>query len=231
MTTRQTYRGAAYWLLLTGLISIPARADLLVEQWQGGGAGQNGLAGVDAVIASRPPDVSGLWAVIDFTDDPAGFAGEIPGSNPWPLATLLGQSGTGATANTDFAARISCSLTISVADTYKFRTYSDDGVRLRIGASTVILDNGYHPESPNDGSIFLNPGTYPLELVFFEGGGEASLEFTVAQGSGPYGHVGGIGGPVAVSAVPEASTWAAGAAVLVAIGGAWFRRRQSEAQG
>ena len=231
MTTRLTYRRAAHCLLLTGLISIPARADLLVEQWQGGGAGQNGLSGVDAVIASRPPDVSGLWAIIDFTDDPAGFAGEIPGSNPWPLATLLGQSGTGATANTDFAARITTSLTISVADTYRFRTYSDDGVRLRIAGSDVILDNGYHPESPNNGSIFLNPGTYPLELVFFEGGGEASLEFTVAQGNGPFGHVGAIGGPVSVSAVPEPSTWAAGAALMLMIGGAWYRRGQGGAEG
>lgn len=179
-----------------------ASADLLVQQWQGSGAGSGGLAGADAAIASRPPDVSENWAIIDFTDDPAGFAGLIPGSSPWPLATLRNQPGTGSQANTDFAARISGVLNITVADTYWFRTYADDGVRLRIDGVDVIVDNTYHPEEQRLGSIVLNPGSHTLDLVFFEGGGEASLEFSVAQGSGPFGHVGGIGGPPTVANQP-----------------------------
>jgi hypothetical protein len=218
-------------LLLAAAASSAAHAALLVEQWQGGGAGNNGLAGVDAVIASRPADVSGIWAIIDFTDDPGGFAGEIPGSNPWPLATLLAQNGTGATANSDFAARISGSLNISVADTYHFRTYSDDGVRLRVGNTTVISDNGYHPESVNTGRIILNPGSYLIDLIFFENGGEASLEFSMAQGNNPFGHVGALPGfETSAPAVPEASTWAAGLA-LAGVGVATCRRARHTRRG
>lgn len=214
-------------LLLAMTLAGSAHAGLLVEQWQGGGAGTGGLAGVDAVIASRAPQVSGIWDIIDFTDDPGGFAGEIPGSNRWPLATLLGQSGTGATANTDFAARISGSLSISVADTYRFRTYSDDGVRLRVGGNTVISDNGYHPESVNTGSIFLTPGTYLIDLVFFEGGGEASLEFTMAQGNNAFGHVGAVpGSETAAPSVPEASTWFGGLGLLGLSAATWWRARR-----
>jgi len=197
-----------------------AQASLLLEQWQGGGAGFSGLAGADAAIAGRLADASGYYSIIDFTDDPGGFAGEIPGSVPWPLDP----------ANDDFAARVSGLLSITTADTYYFRTYADDGVRLRVNGTTIIEDDTYHPEIPLVGSIFLGPGTYAIDLVFFEGGGEASLEFSMAQGSaeGPYGHVGNFEGTT-TSAVPEASTWFAGA-VLVGMFGAGrlcqrFRRR------
>ncbi len=201
-----------------------SQAIMLVQQWQGGGAGLNGLAGADAAIASRPADVSEYWSVIDFTDDPAGFAGLIPGSSRWPLATLRGQSGTAATANSDFAALISGSFTVGSADNFTFRTYADDGVRLRVDGNTVILDNTYHAEMQLLGSIFLSAGTHTFDLVFFEGGGEASLEFSVAQGSGSFGHVGGAGLPTEARSTPDA-----GATVSLfgmALGGlAWFRRR------
>jgi hypothetical protein len=215
-------------LILAAAASSTARADLLVEQWQGAGAGSSGLAGVDAVIASRPPDISGIWEIIDFTDDPGGFAGEIPGSNPWPLATLRNQSGTGADANTDFAARISGLLNISVADTYHFRTYSDDGVRLQVGNTTVISDNGYHAEEVNTGSIFLDRGSYRIDLIFFEGGGEASLEFTMAQGNNPFNHVGALPGiETSAASVPEPSTSAVGLALAGFGVATWRRARQT----
>ena len=191
-----------FTIAILALLPAGTQAALLVQQWQGGGAGSGGLAGVDAVISSRAPDISAVYSIIDFTDDPFGFAGDIPGSTPWPLAAANGEGGvTGSIWNTDFAARISTSLTITDEDDYHFRTYSDDGVRLRIGGTDVIVDNSYHPEIPLFGTIHLTPGVYPLELVFFEGGGEASLEFSVAQGTGPYGHVGDIRGPG--TSVPE----------------------------
>jgi PA14 domain len=184
--------------------------------------GSSGLA--DAAIASRAADVSAVWSVIDFTDD-LGFAGDVSGSNPWPLATALGQSGANAPANTDFAARISGFLNIAVADTYTFKTLNDDGVRLRIGGNTVISDNGYHPELPFTGSLFLNPGAYALELIFFEQFGEASLEFAVAQGQGAFGLVGAPGGPTtSPTAVPTPALLPG----LMGIGMAMWRKRKGE---
>ena len=218
---------ASIMLAAASMMAGTAHASLLVEQWQGGGAGSNGLSGVDSVIASRLPSISQSYTIIDFTDDPAGFVGEIPGSSQWPLAVSLGQSGSGATANNDFAARISGLLTISIADTYAFRTYSDDGVRLRVGGATVISDNGYHPEQINNGSLFLNPGSYLIDLIFFEGGGEASLEFTMARGNGAFGLVGTLAGTsTQVQAVPEPSTWAAGIIVAGMVTGTFWRARR-----
>ncbi len=206
-----------------------AHAALLVEQWQGGGT--TGLAGADAMIASRPADVSGIWEIIDFTDDPGGFAGLIPGSNPWPLATLREQSGTSATANNNFVARISGTLNVTIADTYTFRTFNDDGVRLRVGSTAVITDNSYHPEQQYTGSIFLNPGPHLIDLIFFENNGEASLEFSMAQGNNPFGHVGALPGIETLApAVPEASTWAAGLA-LAGVGVATWRQARQTRRG
>ena len=180
------------------MLSTSSQAALLVEQWMG--AGNGGLSGVDSAIATRAADYSGSYSIIDFTDDPSGFAGLIPGSVFWPSAGGV-NLGTGNALNNDFGARVSTMLTISTADTYHFRTYSDDGVRLRIGGTDVIVDDTYHPEQQRTGSIFLTPGAYPLDLIFFEGGGEASLEFAMAQGAGPYGHVGNFAGTG--TSVPE----------------------------
>lgn len=185
------------------ILPVSAHASLLVEQWVGGGAGSSGLSGVDSAIAGRAATASGVYEIIDFTDDPSGFAGDIPGSVAWPYASQLGATGVSHLSNVDFAARITTMLTITAADTYSFKTYSDDGVRLKIGSNVIISDDSYHPESINFGSLFLSPGIYPLELVFFENVGEASLEFSVAQGNGPYGHVGGIGGPGTSVGVPD----------------------------
>lgn len=185
------------------LSGLPARADLLVEQWQTPTGVFGGIAGVDTAIAGGPADISELWSIIDFTDDPAGFAGDIPGSVAWPAATAAGVSGTSAAVNDFFGARISGLINITDADTYTFKTYADDGVRLRIDGVTVISDDTYHPEQTRFGAIALAPGSHSIELLFFEGGGEASLEFQVQQGTGPFGHVGGIGGPRTEPTVPD----------------------------
>jgi hypothetical protein len=138
-------------------------------------------------------------------------------------------SGTGDPLNNNFCARITTNLTITVQDIYNFRTFSDDGVRLRVGGVDVIVDNNYHPEVAFTGSILLTPGTYAIDLVFFEDGGEASLEFTMSQGNGPFGHVGGEGNPGTTvpgtpNGVPEGgASWALLGCALTGLAG--LRRR------
>jgi len=128
-------------------------------------------------------------AVIDYTDDPAGFAGEIPGSMPWPVAQAAGVTGTGHPLNDNFFVRITGQVDVSTADTYTFRTFNDDGVFLMVNNTLIINDPGIHPEVAREGSIALAPGQYPIELYFFEYGGEASLEFTYRNSTGSYGLV------------------------------------------
>lgn len=124
--------------------------------------------------------------VIDYTDDPAGFAGLIPGSMPWPAAQANGATGTAHPLNDNFFVRITGQVNVALADTYTFRTYNDDGVFLRVDNQLIINDPGIHPEIERTGDITLNPGTYAIELYFFEFGGEASLEFSYKNSTGSY---------------------------------------------
>ena len=140
--------------------------------------------------------------VIDFTDDPGGFSGELPGSNPWPAAVAQGVTGTGG-INDQFFARITTTFEVGSADTFTFRTFNDDGVYLLIDGQFVIYDSGYHPEIPFEGSIYLTPGTHTLELFYFEGGGEASLELSVRNSTGQFGLLGGSVGPIGGNALTD----------------------------
>lgn len=166
------------WVLMGASILAPqiASADFIVNQYHG--YGWSGLAGVDAAIATGTPDATAVFDVIDFSDDPA-FGGFLPFDNPWPLA---GVQGTTNPLNQNFAANILGSIYIDEADTYTFMTVNDDGVRLRIDGTAIITDNGYHGEIAFFGNTYLDVGYHSLELAFFEGGGEASLELLAAQG-------------------------------------------------
>lgn len=149
-------------------------------------------------------DTFAYWDIIDFTDDPSGFAGEIPGSSPWPSAAAAGVTGTGHALNNTFFALITGDFFIGSSGDYTFRTFSDDGVFLFIDDVLVINDPNLHPEQVRMGTQSLLAGTHSVELYFFENYGEASLEFTIADESGEYTH---FDDPAYQNpAVPEPST-------------------------
>ncbi|RWX45440.1 PEP-CTERM protein-sorting domain-containing protein [Candidatus Electrothrix aarhusensis] len=131
---------------------------------------------------------SAEWDIIDFTDDPGGFAGAIPGSNPWPSAGEAGALGTGHSLNQTFFAKITGDFYIDEQDTYTFQTYNDDGVFLFIDDILTINDRTMHPEQRYSGVQALDVGVHSVELYFFENGGEASLEFTIADSSNVFTH-------------------------------------------
>lgn len=162
-------------------------APFTVQQYSG--YRSTNLSELESYAASNAASLTVTTSVIDYTDDPAGFAGEIPGSNPWPVAQANGATGTSHSLNDNFFVRITGQVNVTTADTYTFRTFNDDGVFLKVNNSLIINDPGIHPENAREGSIFLTPGTYPIELFFFEFGGEASLEFTYRNSTGNYGLV------------------------------------------
>lgn len=200
------------WALVSGLIlSQPVQASLLVEQYSDyWSANVNDLeAYADANIA----DASVYFDVIDFTDDPAGFAGEIPGSNRWPVAEALDVDGESHPVNDTFFASVSGMFEVYSDGDYFFKTWSDDGVFVFIDGNLIINDPNLHEEQMRLGDIFLSAGTHEVQLYYFENGGEASLEFTVADASMVFQHWGNsnvIGLPATPPVVnaPEPSTLA-----------------------
>ena len=82
-------------------------------------------------------------------------------------------------------------IAIPKAGKVSFRVASDDGAIVRIGGQTVIDNDGYRaaPGSAPDGTgIFLTPGLYSIEILFYNGAykdedagtrGEGIMIFTV----------------------------------------------------
>ena len=204
--------------MLFSIISLQAQAGLLlVEQYDN--YWSNNVNSLISYADNNQADSTGLFGEIDFTDDPNGFAGAIPGSNPWPSAN--GQNlGTNHSLNNTFFARITGDFYVDTADTFWFRTFNDDGVFVYIDGELVISDSTLHPEMVFEGSKVLSQGNHSVELYFFENGGEASLEFTVADSSRQFAHFNDVNGPVSLNtvSVPEPSTIAIFTLGLMGIG-------------
>lgn len=59
---------------------------------------------------------------------------------------------------------------------YTLYTSSDDGSRLRVGGEVIVDNDGLHAVWRTGGLIRLRAGMYPVEVTFFEAGGEEELE-------------------------------------------------------
>ena len=71
--------------------------------------------------------------------------------------------------------KFSTTIHIKEEDRYTFYTNSDDGSKLWINKELVVDNDGDHGVMERDGSILLQAGTYPLEVVWFNGGGSGWL--------------------------------------------------------
>lgn len=202
-------------------------ATFLVEQYDTY-LGTN-LSDYELYAAANTPDYTALVDEIDYTDDPAGFAGNIPGSSPWPGEVETGLSGKASAPNTTFFARITATFNTFTSDTFHFRTFNDDGVFLLINGDLVINDPSLHAEKEFTGSKILAPGKHELELIFFENGGEASLEFSLRDSAGTYTLDGSDSNltfdEIPVSPVPLPASGVALMAGLAAVGALRRRRR------
>ncbi|MEO1574628.1 MAG: PA14 domain-containing protein, partial [Pseudomonadota bacterium] len=80
-------------------------------------------------------------------------------------------------------------LNIASASSYDFQVTSDDGARLYIDNQLVIDNDGVHAPVTLGGSIFLNPGSYPFRVEFFERFGGQVLEVTYQGEDGTFGPI------------------------------------------
>lgn len=73
-------------------------------------------------------------------------------------------------------------LNVPSAGTWTLFTNSDDGSRLLIGNTPVVLNDGLHGMVEKSGTIDLAPGKHAIRMEFFENGGGAGM---IASWSGP----------------------------------------------
>lgn len=83
-----------------------------------------------------------------------------------------------------FATRFSGFIKITQAGVYTFTLGSDDGSILKLGGATLINHDGPHGYSKKTGSIMLQPGFYPIEIVYFELTGGQRLDLSIMPPEG-----------------------------------------------
>lgn len=119
-----------------------------------------------------------------------------------PVADLVNQSYSGGTHTPDvrmawttacttyggdlsgvrFAYRLRGNLNVTSAGTKTFMVNSDDGFSLRVAGTTVMEFNGNRgPASDTRRVSFSQPGVYPIELIYWEQGGNSTMELLMAD--------------------------------------------------
>ncbi len=79
-----------------------------------------------------------------------------------------------------FALKFTSELTVTTGGTYTFSTSSDDGSKLFVNGVEVVDNDGLQATATETGTIGLSPGTYVVEIIYFENAGQQTLSATLA---------------------------------------------------
>ncbi len=94
--------------------------------------------------------------------------------------TQISQSGSGpfypGGPSDDFAVRYTGTFSADSAGTYTFYLGSDDGSRLIIDGAEVIDNDGLQSFNTETGSVSLTVGEHQIEVLYFERGGDNSVD-------------------------------------------------------
>ncbi len=124
---------------------------------------------------------AGVWYEYYELTDPAAL----------PVFDALTPVSTGSAAtfdisprnrDNDFAFRFIGFIEIPTAGNWTFYTDSDDGSQLLINGQLVVDNDGLHAQREQAGDIRLTAGFHPIEVAFFEAGGQQILNVSY---SGP----------------------------------------------
>ncbi|MSR28234.1 MAG: hypothetical protein EXS03_01500 [Phycisphaerales bacterium] len=120
---------------------------------------------VDYFVLASPsvlPDFSSLTPYLATT---------VPNVN---YASTSGNYATSGRAD-QVGARYTGWVNIPASGSWTFFTNSDDGSRLLIGSTQVVLNDGMHPMQERSGTIELAQGRHAITMEFFENGGGAGM--------------------------------------------------------
>lgn len=189
--------------------------------------GFSNLAGADALLALAPGN-AGILRESTVTADKVNYLGE--GSDGHFDFNEAPPAGGGD----NYAIKATGWIEIPTAGVYTFGANSDDGMRLRIDGSDLIVDDGYHGPLDHLGVRNLSAGLHSFELVMFEGTGGDCLELFAAAGNygafdaGAFRLVGDTAnGGLAATTLPEGSGSLIGTNTQTLLNGkpgAYFRR-------
>ena len=133
------------------------------------------IATADALIALAPGN-SNIAADATVLANTVNYLGEGPD----------GHYGTNRVLPTNtvnnYAIHATGSVVISTAGPYTFGLNSDDGGRIKIDGTTVMLDDSSHGPTDHLGNITLSVGTHPFDVVMWDGSGGDEVEFYAAPG-------------------------------------------------
>lgn len=137
-----------------------------------------GLPASDARVLAVASD-HGV-SVINY-DDASGSPGFFPGDRQIATPPMSASKGIfSAGADDNFAMRASGFIQVTNPGLWSFVTHSDDGFQLRLGTNQQVVSAHLAPRAPAATTNRVDlpvAGFYPFELIFFEWGGGALVEF------------------------------------------------------
>ncbi|MBM48861.1 MAG: hypothetical protein CMP27_03375 [Roseibacillus sp.] len=83
----------------------------------------------------------------------------------------------------DYVVQVTGTIIVPTAGTWTFGLNSDDGGRIRVNGSDVMVDPTFHGTEDHFGSINLSAGPHTIEAMFWERGGGSAMELFAARGS------------------------------------------------
>jgi hexosaminidase len=89
----------------------------------------------------------------------------------------------------NYALKFTGTIDIPTDGPYTFWMTSDDGAQLSIADALVIDEDGGHAALTKSGTVTLDKGRYPFEVTFYQVGGPAILDVSVAAPGLTKGHI------------------------------------------
>ena len=164
--------------------------------WSSGPSGLgHGLMvpGINIRQVFKNGSITGLTDAVSLAALAAGHASiQSEATVTAPVLNLLGDGSDGHFSDNavppggsgdHYVIRATGYIEIPTSGTYTFGINSDDGGRIRVNNVDVVVNDSFQAPTDRFGTRTLNAGTYPFEVIMFEGSGGDCVEFFAAEGT------------------------------------------------